>query len=393
MNAKTRFLMALNHEEPDRVPLFEIGVDSVPVLKKYGGKSLADMVNLMKLGRFILGWKQIFGWIVTRKYTLKLLGKSVVKLFKSMGYDATVVPVTLFLTKKKKFLSTTRYVDEYGRVMKFSKVESGGEMVSIAYYDGGFFDTDDPEAAYDEWGPLDPDHRTRAAAYQGAIKEAKDQIYVFPGIMGFLESSWECFGFPTFTKLLYTKPHFIERVFRDHGDFSVAVAENMMNLGAKTVFVYDDAGHKSGPFLSPKMYQKLVIPHLKRLCDKVHSYDGKVILHSDGNLYKILDMIVNAGIDGLHPIEAGSGMDIFQIKQDYGERICLIGNVDPIELLTHGTPEKVERYVKRLIQECGPGGGYCLASGHSITYSVTLENFEAMLAAGRKYGKYPINIE
>jgi uroporphyrinogen-III decarboxylase len=394
MDPKTRFLMALNHEEPDRVPLFELGIDSLPVLEKYAGKSIGDLMGLLRWMRYIIGWKRIFKWLANRSISMKYVAKSVINLYKAIGYDACVIPVALLFTKGG-FLNIKQYVDEYGRRFKYSHVESGGKMVNIAFYDGGYFDTDDPEAAYDEFykDPLDPDHRARSAVYKAAVEIAKDDIYTFPGIVGFLEGSWESFGFPTYTRLLYSKPTFIERVIRDRGDFSVALAENMLNLGAETILMFDDAGHKNGPFLSPKMYEKLIIPQIKRVCDKVHSYDGKVILHSCGNINKLLKLIVNAGVDGLNPLEAGSGMDIFQVKRDYGKNLCLIGNIDPIGLLTHGTPEKIDTYIKQLIKEVAPGGGFCLASGHSVTYSVPLENFEAMLAAGRKYGSYPIQLD
>ena len=391
MDPKTRCLKTLDHEEPDRVPVFGEGIDSAPILAKYRASSITDLIGIMKWSRFIIGWRKIFGWLVRRPSAMALVGKGITKFMRKVGYDVTPIPETLFFTKSA-FPSTKEYVDEFGRKFVFSKIDSVGTEVGVAFYEGGYFDTEDPEAAYEKWGLLDPDHPTRAAAYKAALKEAKDDIYVFPSMIGFLEGSWECFGFPTFTKLLYSKPQFIERVIRERGDFAVALTENMLNLGAQTFLVYDDAGHKNGPFLSPQQYEKLIVPQLKRVCDKVHSYNGKVILHSCGNINKLLDLIVKAGIDAINPLEPGSGMDIFQIKQDYGDRLTLIGNVDPISLLTHGTPEMVEEYVKRLMQEVAPGGGFMLASGHSITYSVRLENFEAMMAAGQKYGTYPIQI-
>ncbi len=399
MDAKTRFLTALNHEEPDRVPLFELGIDSAPILEHYKGRSLSTLVGLAKLFRILipLGWRRFLAWGMGRPFLAKAIGKSLVKFMKKIGYDATVIPVALIYTKalfpKIKGRDGLFYVDEFGRRHFFSKLESGGKEVSVAFYDGGHFDTEDPEASYEEWGLLDPDHKCRSATYEAALKEAKKDIYPIPGIVGVLEGTWECFGFTTFTKLLFKKPQFIEKVFQDRGDFAVALAENMLDLGAETIFVLDDSGTKTGPFLSPKMYDKFVITQLKRICDKVHSYDAKVILHSCGNIYKILDLIVGAGIDGLNPIEPGSGMDIFQIKEDYGERISLFGNVDPIQILTHGTPERVDAQVKELIKRCAPGGGYFLASGHSITYSVPLENYLAMLEAHKKYGNYPIQLD
>lgn len=393
MDPKTRFLTALNHEEPDRVPLFELGIDSEPVLKKYGGSSVSTLVSAIKVMRIFIAWRRIVGWLARRTSFAKAVGKSIVKFMKGIGYDAVVIPTALLFTKVH-FPSSKQYVDEYGRQHLFSKIESGGKMVYLPFYEGGFFDTEDPEAAYEKWNdpPLDPDHPTRKAAYEGAVKEAKDEIYAFPGVVGVLEGTWEPFGFETFTKLLYRKPDFIKKVFRDRGDFMVAVAENMLNLGAECILVFDDAGLKGTPFLSPAMYEKLVVPELKKLCDKVHSYDGKVILHSCGNLTKILDLIVGAGVDGLHPWESTAGMDIFKAKEEYGDKLSIFGNV-PLDLLTHGTPQEVEAYVKKLIKICGPGGGYALGSGHSITYSVPVDNFDAMLEAGRKYGTYPIKID
>ena len=85
-------------------------------------------------------------------------------------------------------------------------------------------------------------------------------------------------------------------------------------------------------------------------------------------------------------------MDIFKAKEKYGDKFTLIGNV-PLEMLPHGTAQDIEAYVKKLLLICAPGGGYMLASGHSITYSVSLENYEAMREAHRKYGTYPINID
>jgi len=394
LNAKTRFLTALNHEEPDRVPLCELQIDSVPILRKYGGKTPQGTINLLKLLRFMIGWRKIMGWFANRKFSIRWMANAAVGIFKNVGMDACFVPVTFFLTKSA-FPSPRHYVDEYGRQWVYSKIESGGEQVNIAFYERGYFDTEDPEASYEKWNdsPLNPDHSLRKEAYYAALKLANDEIYVVPLMGGVLDVSWQCFGFPTFTKLLYTKPHFIERVIRDRGDFIVALAENMLNLGAETILIGDDLAYKSGPMLSPKLYEKLIMPQFKRVCDKVHSYNAKLLFHSDGNLNSILDLLIGAGIDGLHPFEPGAGMDIFQIKRRYGEKITLMGNVDPISILTHGTPAIIDAHVKHLIKECAPGGGYILTSGHSVTYSVSVENFDAMIGAALKYGRYPIQIE
>ncbi len=393
MTPRERFLTAINHEEPDRIPIFDLGIDSVPILEKYGGKGMDSLLGLIRLIRILMPfwWRRFIGWAANRTFVYKQIGKAVPGLMKKLGYDATFCPVTLFFTKCA-FPSKSQYVDEVGRQFLFSKAESGGKEVVCAVYERGYFDTEDPEAAYEDWGLLDPDHKSRAAAYKASVKEAKDDIYVAPSIIGPLEATWECFGFTTFTKLLFKKPQFIEKVFRDRGDFIVAVAQNMLDLGAETILILDDAGFKGSPFLSPKMYEKYVGTQLKRVTNLVHSAGAKVMMHSCGDLTKLLDILVKVGIDALHPIESMAGMDIFKVKETYGDKLTLIGNV-PIDMLSHGTPQDVEEYVKKLIKICAPGGGYMLSTSHSVSYSVDVENYERMLETGLKYGNYPINIE
>jgi len=91
----------------------------------------------------------------------------------------------------------------------------------------------------------------------------------------------------------------------------------------------------------------------------------------------------------LHPIDP-TAMDIAQVKQTYGERLCLIGNVST-ELLRSGTPSEVEAVVKELLRVAAPGGGYCLSSGNSVPAWAKIENYQAMLNTARKYGTYPIS--
>jgi uroporphyrinogen decarboxylase len=113
-----------------------------------------------------------------------------------------------------------------------------------------------------------------------------------------------------------------------------------------------------------------------------------VIKHTDGNITPILDMFVDAGIDGLHPLDPEAGMDIAAVKELYVGRICVIGNIDTGRLLSESSPRDVDTEVKRIIQSVAPGGGYIISSANSIHVKVRPENYEAMLRAARKYGNY-----
>jgi uroporphyrinogen decarboxylase len=101
-----------------------------------------------------------------------------------------------------------------------------------------------------------------------------------------------------------------------------------------------------------------------------------------------LEDLIGLGIAGLHPLEKGA-MDIRAVKQAYGDRICLLGNVD-LNLLGLGTPEEVDREVRELIRDVGPGGGYIITSGNSLAGYLKPTNVVALSDAVRKYGRYPL---
>jgi uroporphyrinogen decarboxylase len=85
-------------------------------------------------------------------------------------------------------------------------------------------------------------------------------------------------------------------------------------------------------------------------------------------------------------------MDIKELKEKVGSRICLIGNIDLGYTLTRGTPEEVTEEVKQRIHDIAPGGGYCIGSSNSIPYYVPTKNYRAMVEAALEYGTYPIAV-
>lgn len=168
------------------------------------------------------------------------------------------------------------------------------------------------------------------------------------------------------------------------------IARRALRAGADVIVLGDDYAGNSGPMFSPAVFRTFVLPRLKKMVDTVHEEGGKVIKHSDGNLWLLLDDLVGAGIDGLHPIEPVAGMDLGEVKRKYGARVCLIGNVDCAQLLPHSTVAAVEAAVRECIRQGAYGGGYMLSSSNSIHSAVNPENYLAMIAAGRKYGVYPL---
>ena len=144
--------------------------------------------------------------------------------------------------------------------------------------------------------------------------------------------------------------------------------------------------------MSREHFAKHVIPVLKALVDEAKNRGAYFVKHTDGNIMPIIDMIIDTGIDGLHPIDPNAGMDLGEVKEKYGHRVCLVGNVDCAYTLTWGTLEEVREDVKRCIKQAASGGGYICMSSNAIHSAVKPENYVEMVKAIHEYGEYPISI-
>ena len=151
----------------------------------------------------------------------------------------------------------------------------------------------------------------------------------------------------------------------------------------------DDWGFKTQPMLSPAQLRQYVFPWLKTVGDLCKKMDIPLIFHSDGNLTAVVDDIVAAGVNGLHPIQPNA-MDIITLKKNYGDRLCFLGNID-MDIMTRGTEKDVAELVMKNLRNIAPGGGYLLGASNSVPEYIPLKNYNAMRETALKYGKYPIS--
>ncbi|HRJ41430.1 MAG: hypothetical protein KJZ86_25470 [Caldilineaceae bacterium] len=194
-------------------------------------------------------------------------------------------------------------------------------------------------------------------------------------------------GLEGFSYLLADDPGLIDTLMGRFADWTIAVVRHLRDVGVDYVWTFDDMAYKAGPMFSPQTLRKMFMPHLRGVAQAIKGEGFPWILHSDGNLMLFLEDLISLGIDGLHPIEPGA-MDIEALKRDYGQRICIIGNIDLHYTLTLGTPEEVEDEVRRRIQTVGAGGGYMISSANSLTSYCKVENVWAMARAIRQYAPY-----
>jgi hypothetical protein len=192
---------------------------------------------------------------------------------------------------------------------------------------------------------------------------------------------------------LWTRDHpdLIGKVLRRRGHENarwarLAARERLCPL----FFIGEDIACKDRLLFSPHWLRRHFVPALRLSIEPLAQAGIKVIFHSDGNLMEILDDLIDAGIDGLNPIEPLAGMDIAHLKRRYGERLILVGNVDCSQTLPFGTVEEIRRAVRDCIRAASPGGGHFIGSSSEITPATPLRNALAFYDACRRHGRYPI---
>lgn len=350
--SKDRFMKTLYLEEPDRIPLF-------------------DFIFNPNIFREVLGHFPPMGagdWVeCTRKMHLDALW---------LAGDA---PKNFRLIPDEEEGS---FYDEWGQKC-IAKTE---EHWPIPYIAGHPLEDINKLDTYE---PPDPHAEGRTKTIEEAIKLAGDDMAILAGVGGPFSNSAFLTGFTTYSVLLYKKPSAIHKIAKMVTHFYMELGKRFIDVGVDGVFISDDFGTDDSLFISPRHFREFVLPYMKELVDAFHKKGAAVLLHSDGNINAILEDIVNTGIDALHPLQRKAKINIAAVKEKFGDKICLIGNVDATYVLPFGTKEEIVSQTKECIRTAAAGGGYVLASDHSLT-GISLKRANIMFEVGRKYGKYPV---
>jgi hypothetical protein len=194
----------------------------------------------------------------------------------------------------------------------------------------------------------------------------------------------------TFLIGLIKAPDLIHRFLDVHLKRTLLVSQALLERGVDGLWGGVDWASTQGPVFSPRHFRQFVFPRLKQIADLCHRYGRPYIKHTDGNVNSLLDDLVAAGVDAFHAIEPRAGMNIVQLKKDYGGRLVLIGNVDCSTVLVDGPESAVRARTEEIIRAVAPGGGFLLSSSNSIHPGVKPEYYLAMLDTARQAGVYPI---
>ncbi|MCA9427989.1 MAG: hypothetical protein KC994_23120 [Candidatus Omnitrophica bacterium] len=173
-------------------------------------------------------------------------------------------------------------------------------------------------------------------------------------------------------------------------DQAIARAERLKRPGGLDGFALcADYCLNTGPFLSPNRFSEFIAPYLAELIKAYRDMGYYVIKHTDGNVMPILEQMVQANPHAIHSLDPQAGVDIAEVKRLYGDRVCLMGNVN-CGVLDTGTEEEIVASARYALQSGMPGGGYVFCTSNCIYTGMTLGSYAKMLEVWRSEGNYPI---
>jgi uroporphyrinogen decarboxylase len=197
-------------------------------------------------------------------------------------------------------------------------------------------------------------------------------------------------GFEDFMMKLITDQDFVAKVVSLCMDYYVDLVRMACEEGVSFIYIGDDIGQKGSLIMGLELSRKWAIPCYAKIVEICRQYKVPVAMHSCGNAVAVIPDLIDIGIVMYNPVEPTSGADIYDVHRKYGDKICLSGNIDIAGVLAFGTPQAVAEDVRAHIEALAGGGAYILTTSHSVTNDIAHENFLSMIAAGHRYGQYPL---
>ena len=383
MSSRERVLAAINHEEPDRVPIV-IGASNATGMKVAPYRGLKQLLGLDGEDRYIYDWPEL-GTVLPDEPVLERLHSDVRGVFDSFP-AATIA-------RNRARPAHSPFVDDWG---------SG----QVEVEDGTWYPAVHPMAdattieAIERYPWPDMDDPTRVAhLHDEAARLAADGQYAIlatPWLLFPFERAFAMQGLEQFLMNLAAEPEFAEALLRAIAERCKTLIGHVLDeLGDNVdiIKIGDDLGTEQSLLMSPGMYRRILKPiHADYIAFIRQRTNAKVFFHTDGDVFDLLDDFVEIGVDILNPVQSGSGKlgNLAEVKRRYGTNLAFCGAIDTQHVLPMGTPDQVRAEVRRAIGTLGPGGGYLLAAVHTIMNEVPPENVLAMVDATVEFGSYPI---
>ena len=386
MLPRERVLATLNHREPDIIPWGEHFIDYNVYEEVLGRKSFVHAKF-----RETKAW-----WDGRRKEIVSSYKKDIIELSEALGLDIITVEKMPGKDDPPDVMTKVddeTYRDKDGTLWRLGKF-TGDLMpyrVNPEAYTSPVLETLQEEIdEIDKNGVPVPDDSAWELV-RHVVKEKKKTHFI--ALVGAPDIGWPTFGQTAEERMLNLAlhPEMCALISERNGKRTLASLKHLANLEVDGLINCADYGTSTALQANPEIFRKYMLPWHKAYCKEGHRLGFKLIKHCCGNIWEILDMLVEAGYDAYESIQVSAGMDIKRLKEHFGNKLTLWGGVTN-ENLIGGTPEKVREDARYSIKWAAPGGGFIYGASHSLAVGTKYENLMAMKEAREKWGKYPITI-
>jgi uroporphyrinogen decarboxylase len=340
MNSRDRVLRALERKEPDRVPIIEWDVDQRVRRQIAGNEDLLDTVEKLDLD----------GVAVRPDY-------------------------------RQQYFAKDSYIDEWGCKKRVTNqyLDTIIENPIVDIHDCPRYAFPDPYAAH------------RFDSLQRAVSRLGRQRAVIFSCRDVFSDLRDLLGYEAALMYLATEPVLLGRFLSRCIEYNLTLARLAHEkFGLDIILTTDDIADNRGLIFGPRLYHEFFAPRFAEVIKGFKDIGYYCIKHCDGLITDILEHFLSCGIDCIDPIDPLAGMDIKSVKDRYGARVCIKGNIDCTGVLVHGSWREVEEAVRYCIRNVAQGGGYILSSSNTIHSGVNPDNFLHMIKVARQVGIYPI---
>lgn len=382
MNSRARVRMALQHKEPDRIPI-DLGGTIVSSITRSAYIELRRYLDMPETEFTMLDHVQQLPYVDEA-------------LMQRFDVDFRMVQLPAATAQGLHYFEEGDYyafIDRWGSKLHMPK--DGG-----LYFDWVDFPVKAPTMAELDrytWPRPDPaELHDRLGQQARQLYENSDYALVGSAVIGggIFEQPARTMGLENFMMALVAEPAFADRLMGGITDLYIESCDAYLDRVGPYIDVFtfwDDVAGQDGWLISPKIYRTRIKPHQSRLVEAIkQKTDARLFYHSCGATRDLIPDLIDLGFDIVNPVQVSArGMDTKALKADFGSEITFWGGaVDNQRVLPFGTPQEVADEVRRRIDDLAPGGGFVFAAIHNIQAFVPPANIVAMFDTALEHGRY-----
>jgi uroporphyrinogen decarboxylase len=382
MRPRERVMAVINHEIPDRVPIV-IGASNATGIKMGTYRQLKKLIGVEAEERYLYDWPELGAAAVDEA--------ALVRLHSDVRGVLDREPQAIMEANRTRPPGTP-HIGSWG----IGQVQISPDNWFPGIHPLAEAKTLDDLENYPGWPDMnDPTRVAQVRAEAAQLAAANEYaIMATPWLLFPLERAFHMVTMENFMMSMIENPDFVRLLLHKVTESCKTLMGHFLReLGDNVdiIKIGDDLGTQNSLLMSPKMYREFLKPfHADYIAFIKARTNAKVFFHTDGDVFPLIGDFIEMGVDILNPIQTSAGKmaDLPALKQRYGQNIVFCGAIDTHTVLPTGTPEAVRQEVRRVIEALGPGGGYMLATVHTIMNNVPAENVLAMVDAVLEFGYY-----